>query len=68
MDPERERPYVMRVPTKAELERAGRQLVQVLVLAEALPTRHPRELRFPPLTRWPSVSRPDGEDRSEEPS
>jgi hypothetical protein len=25
----------------------------VMLLAEALPTRHTRELRFPPLTRWP---------------
>jgi transcriptional regulator with XRE-family HTH domain len=39
-------------PTKAQLARAGRTLVDVMLLAEALPTRHARELRFPPLTRW----------------
>jgi transcriptional regulator with XRE-family HTH domain len=41
------------VPTKAQSERAGRALVDVMLLAEALPTRHTPELRFPPLTRWP---------------
>lgn len=40
-------------PTKAQLARAGRTLVDVMLLAEALPTRHAPELRFPPLTRWP---------------
>lgn len=41
-------------PTKAQLARAGRALVDVMLLAEALPTRHTPDLRFPPLTRWPS--------------
>jgi transcriptional regulator with XRE-family HTH domain len=40
-------------PTKAQLARAGRTLVDVMLLAEALPTRHAPELSFPPLTRWP---------------
>lgn len=40
-------------PTKAQVARAGRALVDVMLLAEALPTRHATELRFPPLTRWP---------------
>jgi transcriptional regulator with XRE-family HTH domain len=40
-------------PTKAQLARAGRTLVDVMLLAEALPTRHAPDLRFPPLTRWP---------------
>jgi transcriptional regulator with XRE-family HTH domain len=40
-------------PTKAQIARAGRALVDVMLLAEALPTRHTPELRFPPLTRWP---------------
>jgi hypothetical protein len=40
-------------PTKAQLARAGRALVDVMLLAEALPTRHTADLRFPPLTRWP---------------
>jgi transcriptional regulator with XRE-family HTH domain len=40
-------------PTKAQSERAGRVLVDVMLLAEALPTRHTPDLRFPPLTRWP---------------
>jgi transcriptional regulator with XRE-family HTH domain len=44
-------------PTKTQLARAGRALVDVMLLAEALPTRHTPELRFPPLTRWP---RPTG--------
>lgn len=39
-------------PTKAQLARAGRGLVDVMLLAEALPTRHAPELRFPPLARW----------------
>jgi transcriptional regulator with XRE-family HTH domain len=34
----------------AQLQRAGRGLVEVLALAEALPTRHERRLRFPRLT------------------
>jgi transcriptional regulator with XRE-family HTH domain len=48
-------------PTKAQLARAGRALVDVMLLAEALPTRHTPDLRFPPLTRWPfpaGVTRP----------
>jgi transcriptional regulator with XRE-family HTH domain len=40
-------------PTKAQLARAGRTLVDVMLLAEALPTRHTPDLRFPPLTQWP---------------
>ncbi len=36
-------------PTPAQLARAGRTLVQVLGLAEALPVRHERALRFPRL-------------------
>jgi transcriptional regulator with XRE-family HTH domain len=47
-------------PTKAQVARAGRTLIDVMLLAEALPTRHTRELRFPPLTRWP---RPVGASR-----
>jgi transcriptional regulator with XRE-family HTH domain len=43
-------------PPKAQLARAGRTLVDVMLLAEALPTRHTPELRFPPLTRWPTAS------------
>jgi transcriptional regulator with XRE-family HTH domain len=45
-------------PTKAQLARAGRALVDVMLLAEALPTRHDRELRFPPLTRFPTRGAP----------
>lgn len=41
-------------PTRAQLARAGRALVDVMLLAEALPTRHAAELRFPPLTRFPT--------------
>jgi len=41
-------------PTRAQLARAGRALVDVMLLAEALPTRHSPELRFPPLTRFPT--------------
>jgi len=47
-------------PTKAQVARAGRALVDVMLLAEALPTRHSPELRFPPLARW---SRPAGAGR-----
>jgi len=36
-----------------ELARAGRGLVEVIGLAEALPTRHERTLRFPPLSITP---------------
>ena len=42
---------VAREPTHAELERASRQLADVLELAAALPTRHEPTLRFPPLRR-----------------
>jgi transcriptional regulator with XRE-family HTH domain len=42
-------------PSPAQLARAGRALVDVLALAEALPTRHERELRFPPLKREGSL-------------
>lgn len=40
-----------RQPTHAELERASRQLADVLELAAALPTRHEPVLRYPPLRR-----------------
>jgi transcriptional regulator with XRE-family HTH domain len=36
-------------PARDRLERAGRGLVDVLLLAEALPTRHDPNLRFPRL-------------------
>jgi transcriptional regulator with XRE-family HTH domain len=36
-------------PTAAQHARAGRTLGEVLELAEALPTRHERDLRFPRL-------------------
>lgn len=39
----------VRVPTERELARAGRALVDVIGLAEALPTRHEPDLRFPSL-------------------
>ncbi len=42
-----ERPVVQ--PTRAELERRGRVLVDVLELAHALPSRHEAELPYPPL-------------------
>jgi len=45
-------------PSKAQLARAGRALVDVMLLAEALPTRHEPELRFPPLTRFPTRGAP----------
>lgn len=41
-------------PSKPQLARAGRALVDVMLLAEALPTRHEPELRFPALTRLPT--------------
>ena len=44
--------YVVRRPHRAELERAGRRLYEVLLLAEALPVRHTPTLQFPPLTRF----------------
>jgi transcriptional regulator with XRE-family HTH domain len=37
-------------PTAAQRARAGRTLVDVMLLAEALPTRHERDLRYPRLT------------------
>jgi transcriptional regulator with XRE-family HTH domain len=36
-------------PSPAQLARAGRTLVEVIELAEALPTRHEATLRFPRL-------------------
>ena len=36
-----------REPTDHELERAGRRLAEVLALAEALPARFERSLRYP---------------------
>lgn len=39
----------VREPTRAELTRAGRALVDVLDLADALPVRHAPDLRFPPV-------------------
>jgi transcriptional regulator with XRE-family HTH domain len=36
-------------PSASRLARAGRTLVDVMLLAEALPTRHARELRFPAI-------------------
>jgi transcriptional regulator with XRE-family HTH domain len=53
----------VREPSQAQLARAGRTLMRVLELAEALPVRHERELRFPPLPviapeRRPGVGRP----------
>jgi len=38
-----------REPSSAEMSRRGRALIAVLELAEALPTRHEAELRFPRL-------------------
>lgn len=42
---------VARQPTRTELERASRQLADVLDLAATLPTRHERRLHYPPLRR-----------------
>lgn len=39
----------VREPSRRELARAGRQLVEVIALAEMLSVRHERELRFPRL-------------------
>jgi uncharacterized protein len=39
----------VRRPSGAQLARAARSLTDVLALAEALPTRHERDLRFPRL-------------------
>jgi hypothetical protein len=41
-------PAIRTVP-EPELARRGRVLLQVLALAEALPTRHEPDLRFPRL-------------------
>ncbi|MDX6699063.1 MAG: hypothetical protein QOE65_2460 [Solirubrobacteraceae bacterium] len=38
-----------RAPSAAEQRRAGRRLLEVIELAEHLPTRHDPELRFPRL-------------------
>jgi transcriptional regulator with XRE-family HTH domain len=38
-------------PSRAELERSGKTLAQVIALAEALPVRHERDLRYPRLGR-----------------
>lgn len=38
------------VPSARRHERTARELAEVLALAEALPTRHERELRFPNLS------------------
>lgn len=43
-----ERPVV--TVTDGQLARAGRRLVEVVELAEALPSRHQPELRYPRLT------------------
>lgn len=39
-------------PSAAQLARAGRGLVDVMLLAEALPTRHDPDLRFPPAASF----------------
>lgn len=39
----------VRQPSRSQLARTARSLIDVLALAEALPTRHERELRFPRL-------------------
>jgi transcriptional regulator with XRE-family HTH domain len=38
-------------PSPADLQRSGKTLAQVIALAEALPVRHERELRYPRLDR-----------------
>lgn len=45
---EHDRQPVLR-PSAAQEERAGRTLLDVIALAEELPTRHEPELRFPRL-------------------
>jgi transcriptional regulator with XRE-family HTH domain len=42
-------PGSVRDPSRAELERAGRHLAQVIALAEALPARRAPTLRYPRL-------------------
>jgi hypothetical protein len=49
--------YIVRHPSRAELKRAGERLVEVMLLAEMLPTRHTRELRFPPPHRLLGIER-----------
>jgi transcriptional regulator with XRE-family HTH domain len=44
-------------PSANQLQTAGRQLIDVLALAEALPSRPERELRFPRLSSSPSRGR-----------
>ncbi len=44
------RPGSVLEPSPAQLERAGRTLVEVLALADALPVRHERFRRFPRLS------------------
>src|SRR4051812_18633881 len=39
----------LREPSRAELARAGATLAEVITLAEALPTRHSKRLRYPRL-------------------
>ena len=39
----------VREPSRAELRRAGATLAEVISLAEALPVRHSRRLRYPRL-------------------
>jgi transcriptional regulator with XRE-family HTH domain len=41
-------------PSPAQHASTGRALVEVLALAAALPTRHERTLRYPPLRPLPS--------------
>jgi transcriptional regulator with XRE-family HTH domain len=38
-------------PSRAELARAGATLAEVITLAEALPVRHSKRLRYPRLSR-----------------
>jgi transcriptional regulator with XRE-family HTH domain len=41
-------------PSRAQLVKAARTLSDVIALADALPTRHDPELRFPPLPGLPA--------------
>jgi hypothetical protein len=41
----------VREPSTAELTRAGVTLAEVITLAEALPVRHSKRLRYPRLSR-----------------
>lgn len=47
-----ERPLI--AVAESQLETAGRGLVEVLALAEALPSRHERRLRYPRLVTRPA--------------